>query len=76
MPKKNPCYTNEIARLHADTSVNKRQIVALRIARMYRHKPTKEALMRDFGMSKATANRWRAAWDYVASEPAAVTANA
>lgn len=66
MPKRNPSFTSEIARLHADNSVNKRQIVALKIARMYRHKPSREELMRNFGMSRATANRWRAAWDYVA----------
>lgn len=44
-----------------------RIITALRITKKFGGKrPTIDQLMTGFGMSRATAYRWRAAWDYVA----------
>ncbi len=41
-------------------------IVALQIAKRFGgRRPTIEQLRSAFGMSRATAYRWRAAWDYV-----------
>lgn len=66
--KRKPRYIIEIGRLHTAQSVSKVQIVALRIARKYRQRPSIDSLVAEFGMCKATAYRWRAAWDYVWSE--------
>lgn len=66
MPSQNTSYfTRDIARLHGDQSVNKTLIVALQIATKYRAMPSVETLRKDFGMCRATAYRWRAAWQYV-----------
>lgn len=65
MPRPHAKYTQELNRMHGDNCVNKQMIVALRMARKYRGKPTANELMRDFGMSRATAFRWLAAWTYV-----------
>lgn len=66
--KRKPHFTIAIGSLHASQSVSKTLIVALRIALKYRQRPSMESLISEFGMSKATASRWRAAWDCVWSE--------
>jgi uncharacterized protein (DUF433 family) len=66
VPSQNNSYfTRDIARLHGDQSVNKTLVVALQIVAKYRAKPSVETLRKDFGMCRATAYRWRAAWQYV-----------
>lgn len=61
-------YKKDCAHLHTRSGAQGVMIYALRIARRYRQRPTAEQLMRDYGMSRATAYRWRAAWDYVHTE--------
>jgi len=63
-------FQQEIVRMHSPGGANRGLVVALQIARKYRTKPTIEALMRDFGMCRATAYRWRAAWQYVSDKTA------
>lgn len=65
-PMRKPKFHEEIVRLHSSHSVSKHLIIALQVSRKYRRRPDVQQLMRDFGMSRATAFRWRAAWQYVA----------
>jgi len=65
VPRATKAYKAEINRLHGDQCVNKSMIIALQMAKRYRVMPSAETLMQDFCMSRATAFRWRAAWQYV-----------
>lgn len=67
MPKiKANFYSENMPLHHAPGSVSRNQIVAVRIAVEFgRKQPTVAQLVRRFGMCKATAHRWRAAWEYV-----------
>lgn len=48
------------------TSIPSTAVLALLIAKRFGgKKPTVDQLRDAFGMSRATAFRWRAAWDYV-----------
>ena len=58
-------YKAGCAHLHTRACAQSVMVYALRIARRYRSRPSADQLMRDYGMSRATAYRWRAAWDYV-----------
>lgn len=64
MKERAPVYSSIEARAHVSPCV--RVIQALRIAQQFGNKrPTIKGLRESFGMSRATAYRWRAAWDYV-----------
>lgn len=63
---KSPCYTSREPKHHAESGVCAATVTALRIAREFRDRqPTVAELMARHGMSRATAYRWRAAWQYV-----------
>lgn len=64
MKSRAPVYSSVEPRAHVAPCV--RVIQALRIAQRFGNKrPTIQGLRDSFGMSRATAYRWRAAWDYV-----------
>ncbi len=64
MKARTPSYTTREPRAHVAPCI--RVIQALRIAQRFGNKrPTIQGLRESFGMSRATAYRWRAAWDYV-----------
>lgn len=61
-------YTEGCARMHARSGAHSVMIFALMISRKYRSRPSVDSLMSTYGMSRATAYRWRAAWDYVSED--------
>lgn len=59
-------YTIALARMHAPGQVNKALVVALQLITKYgKRQRTVQQLRADFGMSRASAYRWRAAWIYI-----------
>lgn len=57
-------YSEQMPRLHV--AANAHIITALRIAKRFGGKrPSVDQLREAFGMSRATAYRWRQAWDAV-----------
>lgn len=61
-------YTEGCARIHTRAGAKSAMIFALMIAKKYKSKPSVDSLMSSYGMSRATAYRWRAAWDYVSED--------
>lgn len=63
---KGASYKTDRYRKHTSCGVNRTVATALLVARRYgKHQPTVAQLQADFCMSRATAFRWRAAWQYV-----------
>ena len=66
MPAPGQRYTEARGHLHSPAGIAKAVLTALQVTTKYGHRqPTVAQLRADFGMSRATAYRWRAAWLYI-----------